>query len=359
MNFVFSVQGEGRGHMTQAISLYEMLVANGHTVSAVILGSSGKRTKPDFFYKKVKTRIVEVETPNFVTDKDNKSIKVFKSVIHGLRHIDTYKRSFRSIDETITELKPDVVINFFELLTGYYFYKKKPAVKHICIAHQYIYLHKKFEFPKGFLGDRVALKFFTRITSCRADKKLAISFYDLPEQFDSVKIVPPLLRRELFDLKSETQDYILVYLVNNGYARELANWHREHEKVVLHCFTDTITARDIEYGHPNFNIHQINDKEFLDKMASARGLATTAGFESVCEAMYLGKPVLMVPIQGHFEQYCNSRDAYKAGAGVYDTTFNVSRLIHVAPNFMEHTNQRFKEWVNKSEAMIYNELISA
>jgi len=359
MNFVFSVQGEGRGHMTQAISLYELLVSQGHTVSAVILGSSGKRSRPDFFYNKVKSKIVEVQTPNFITDKDNKSIKIFKSVVHGVKHLKLYKESFRTIDRTIKEEKPDVVINFFELLTGYYFYRKNPSVKHVCIAHQYIYLHSDFCFPKGFLGDKIALKLFTRLTASRASKKLAISFYDLPTQLQSVKVVPPLLRKELFDLKTEQKDFILVYLVNNGYARELANWHRQNESVTLHCFTDSITAQDIDYTHHNFNIHPINDKAFLDKMAQAKGLATTAGFESVCEAMYLGKPVLMVPIKGHFEQFCNSRDAYRAGAGLYDTTFNVSRLINVAPGFEETTNKRFRDWVNRSEEVIYRELISA
>lgn len=358
MNFVFSVQGEGRGHMTQAISLYELLTQNGHTVSAVILGSSGKRSKPEFFYNKVKADIVEIQTPNFVTDKQNKSIKIVKSVIHGFKNIKTYQESFNRIDEVVQKHKPDAIINFFELLTGFYFYRKNPDIKHICIAHQYIYLHKEFKFPDGFLGDRIALRFFTKLTSFRASKKLAISFYDLPDQFDSVKIVPPLLRKELFDLKSEQEDYILVYLVNNGYARDLAQWHMSNQKIVLHCFTDSITAADIEYGHPNFNIHAINDKEFLDKMAKAKGLATTAGFESVCEAMYLGKPVLMVPIHGHFEQFCNSRDAYKVGAGVYDTSFNISRLIKISPNFTEETNQRFKNWVNQSEELIYQELVS-
>lgn len=345
--------------MTQAISLYEMLIANGHTVSAVLLGSSGKRTRPEFFYNKAKAKIVEIQTPNFVTDKDNKSIKVFKSVTHGFRNLRTYKHSFAEIDRVIKEEKPDIVINFFELLTGFYFYRKKPDVKHVCIAHQYIYLHRHFGFPKGFFGDKIALKLFTRLTASRASKKLAISFYDLPDSLSSVKVVPPLLRKELFDLKSGHQDFILVYLVNNGYAKDLANWHKQNPHVVLHCFTDLVTAEEIEYGHPNFNIHQINDKAFLDKMAQAKGLATTAGFESVCEAMYLGKPVLMVPIEGHFEQYCNSRDAYKAGAGLYDTTFNVSRLIKVAPDFMEDTNKKFREWVSRSEEVIYSELISA
>lgn len=49
-------------------------------------------------------------------------------------------------------------------------------------------------------------------------------------------------------------------------------------------------------------------------MSSCRAYATTAGFESVCEAMYLGKPLLMVP--AHIEQDCNAYDAARGGAGI-------------------------------------------
>ena len=50
-------------------------------------------------------------------------------------------------------------------------------------------------------------------------------------------------------------------------------------------------------------------------MADCSAMASTAGFESVCEAMCLGKPVMMVPVEGHFEQYCNARDAPSGCSG--------------------------------------------
>ena len=82
--YILAVQGEGRGHMTQAMTVYDMLVEQGHTVCAVLLGSSGARDIPAFFFEKVKAPIIQVQSPNFVTDKKNKSINVTKSVIHHL-----------------------------------------------------------------------------------------------------------------------------------------------------------------------------------------------------------------------------------------------------------------------------------
>ena len=54
MNFLFIVQGEGRGHITQAIALYDILIDNGHTISAVLLGKSNLRETPDFIFDKIK-----------------------------------------------------------------------------------------------------------------------------------------------------------------------------------------------------------------------------------------------------------------------------------------------------------------
>mgnify|MGYP006923434383 CR=1 FL=1 len=44
MKFLFIVQGEGRGHFTQAITLEEMLLRNGHEVVEVLVGKSSTRT---------------------------------------------------------------------------------------------------------------------------------------------------------------------------------------------------------------------------------------------------------------------------------------------------------------------------
>ena len=49
MKFLFIVQGEGRGHFTQAITLEDMLLRNGHEVVEVLVGKSSSRTLPGFF----------------------------------------------------------------------------------------------------------------------------------------------------------------------------------------------------------------------------------------------------------------------------------------------------------------------
>src|ERR1700741_4821035 len=131
--------------MTQAISMYELLIANGHEVCAVVLGSSGKRETPAFFYEKVKTQIVNIKSPNFSTDKKNRSVRLGPSILSNIMEIKSFRTSLKTIKALIEEHKPDAIVNFFDLLTGLYYFFNKPKIPFICIAHQYIYLHPDFQ----------------------------------------------------------------------------------------------------------------------------------------------------------------------------------------------------------------------
>ena len=357
--YILAVQGEGRGHMTQAISMYEMLVEQGHTVCAVLLGSGGTRDIPKFFFEKIKAPIIMLQSPNFVSDNKNKSISVSRSVIYNFKKLGTFRHSLRTIDALMKEHEPDVVINFFDLLIGLYYRFYKPRAKMICIAHQYIYFHPDFEFPEGRWLDKASIKFFTRLTATRSSKNLALSFYKIHTNNDEVIVVPPLLRKEIFAMESTHDNFYLVYLVNNGYFEEVLAWHKANPDTELHCFTDQPEKIEgnYEFDRAKLFVHAINDTLFLEMMSKARGLASTAGFESVCEAMYLGKPVLMVPIHGHYEQFCNSRDAYKAGAGVFSDSFDLSKLADFSTTF-DGSNLWFKNWVANAKHRIYNEIIT-
>jgi uncharacterized protein (TIGR00661 family) len=357
--YILTVQGEGRGHMTQALSMYDLLIEQGHTVCAVLLGSSGSRDIPKFFFDKIKCPIVKLQSPNFVSDKKNKSINVTKSVIHNFGKLKTFRQSLDTIDRLMKEHEPDVVINFFDLLIGLYYRFYKPKAKMICIAHQYIYFHPEFEFPQGRWMDKVAIKFYTRMTAKGSTKNLALSFYKIHTNNEDVVVVPPLLRKEIFELETSHNDFYLVYLVNNGYFEEVLEWHKANPDTELHCFTDQpdkIHAAH-SFDKEKLFVHAINDTLFLEMMSKAKGLASSAGFESVCEAMYLGKPVLMVPIHGHYEQFCNSRDAYKAGAGIFSDRFDLSKLANFSTTF-DGNNPWFKNWVVNAKHRIYNEILS-
>ena len=83
MKFLFIVQGEGRGHLTQAITLEEMLLRNGHEVVEVLVGESSSRILPGFFNRNIQAPVKRFISPNFLPAADNKRVNLKKSFTYN------------------------------------------------------------------------------------------------------------------------------------------------------------------------------------------------------------------------------------------------------------------------------------
>lgn len=351
--FVFVVQGEGRGHLTQAIATYEMLVAQGHIVSAVIIGSNKCKEVPAFVKTRIKAPVITISSPHFIKDKHNRAISVTRSVLYALRNLRKYYHSLCFIRDVIYNHRPDIIINFYEPLVAIASAFYTLPVKVISVAHQYLYLHPDFAFPReSNKRDQWLVKFYTRLTAFRSEALLALSFYPMQRmQHDRIKVCAPLLRQEIAQQEIYKGKYILVYLVNAGYMKNIIEWHKQHPETEIHCFTDSPAVKGKWDYSECLHFHSLDDRKFLYYMANAAGLATTAGFESVCEAMYMGKPVMMVPVENHFEQWCNARDAASCGAGIYADYFDLTLLKEY---IIQHPAQpeKMKSWAAQSEIIL-------
>ena len=352
MKILFIIQGEGRGHLTQALSLRQKLTDEGHQVVGVLVGKSPARRLPDFFSKKIEAPVYPFESPNFLPSAQNKQVNLVKSVAYNVFRLHKYMSSIRYINRMIKETGADVVINFYELLTGLTYLFCRPKAVMVCIAHQYLFLHPDFTFPKENRLSLASLKFFTRITAIGAAKKLALSFRKMREvTADGIVVVPPLLRKEVLEMTPTKGDYLHGYLLNSGFGEEICSWHKVHPSVELHIFWDKKEVLPEVKVDSRLSFHQLNDTLFVRYMAGARAYATTAGFESVCEAMYLGKPVLMVPT--HIEQACNAFDAVHAGAGVIADRFDLDALLQLSQT--HQPDLAFSHWVKQADWLILRE----
>jgi Glycosyl transferase family 1 len=117
---MLAVQGEGRGHMTQAIAVLDMLKKSHMEVCCVIVGSSNQREIPDFFRHKFDVPVIAVQSPNFTTGKDNKSIQIGKTIWNNTLKLGAYHHSLAIIHKLVGFHNPDIIINFFEPLIGLY-----------------------------------------------------------------------------------------------------------------------------------------------------------------------------------------------------------------------------------------------
>ena len=341
--FLFVVQGEGRGHLTQAISLFEILTSAGHQVGSVLVGMDNISNLPSFFQEKIPVKIETFAAPSLVYGQ-TKAVKVWDTISTHIKKVGKYKKSVQFLAQKVEEYQPDVIVNFYDMICGLYAQFYRPSIPVVCIGHQYLLLHQSFiSLPNKHI-DRFLLNLNTRLTSLNSTRKLALSFVQMPDdKAHSIAVTPPLIRDEVKKLTPTSKPFILAYITHHKLSEDIINWHANHRDVEIHCFWNNKEFIDEWQFRENLTFHQVNSEKFLRMMQECSGLICTAGFESVCEAMYLGKPIMMVPVPNHIEQEINAWDGQRAGAGISDTEFNLSKFISYLP-VHQNVSENFKTW---------------
>ena len=306
---LFLVQGEGRGHMTQAIALAQLLP--GREIR-VLVGRSPQRRIPEFFTRAFPTA-EGFDSLNFAFDARQRSVSQLGTLLASLPKLPRYGRTLRRLRAQIRAYAPDLIVNFFEPLGS--LASRGLGIPTVALGHQFLFAHPQTPFPAGFVWERRAFRAFLRLFFGHSDRLLALSAYPAPPH-RRIVVVPPLLRAELFALRPTRKNFALTYVVNRGYADDSAGrW-----PMPTVCFWDNPDV-PLRLKRGNTLFHRIDDRAYLRYMAHCRTLVTTAGFESMCEAAYLGKPMVLVPVEGHFEQLCNATDSAAHGLALHATSF--------------------------------------
>jgi uncharacterized protein (TIGR00661 family) len=342
------------------MSLRRMMVREGHQVEEVIVGQSERRAVPAFFEEAFEGPVTYVDSPSFISDGDDRSVRLGTTLVHELMRTPSFLDSLSTIQATVDRHDPDVIVNFFEPLTGVYAMRYRPTVPIVGVAHQYMFHHPAYQFPPGRWLQRWAARTFAAVTAWGADRCLALSLYPAPDRRGrDLVVLPPLLRTELFRQPTgRSAPFFLAYVLNSGYAEQIIRWHEQNPDVRLHCFWDRPAADPVEEYDETLTFHQLDDEKFLALMARCRGFVSTAGFESIAEAMYLGKPVQVVPVEGHFEQFCNAFDTVRARAGIRSSTFDLSRLQRFRTRRTGGAGP-FRRWVRETRGQFVREIEAA
>lgn len=354
--FIFTIQGEGRGHLTQAISLTQMLEEAGHQVIGYAVGTFQNRQIPSFFKNFIQNKpIIQYEAPSIIYG-EGRSVKLFATGLQAFKNFTIFKNSAKELDKFIDENKPDGIVNFYESITGLYYFLTKSTIPCLSIGHQYLLLNKNFISIKGKSLDRFLLNLNTKITAYGSKKFLGLSFAPLKnDERRKIYTVPPLLRKVVKDLNISNEGAWLAYLTHYRLADEIAVWHLHNPDIKIDCFWDHPEIKETYEYAPNLTFHPINAEKYLEKMSKCAGLISTAGFESVAEAMYLGKPVMMVPVPNHIEQMINAFDGERAGAGFAAENFDLDLMAEYLPHH-ESIESQFHWWCAKGKNLMLGHL---
>jgi uncharacterized protein (TIGR00661 family) len=350
MKMMFCVLGEGRGHMTQAMAVKEMAETAGHQVVAVTLGVSRQRPMPAWFESAMKRPVVQLPTLEFKY-KNNRSVSNTATLLGVLGKLPKYFRILRQLDAVVRQAQPDVIVNFFEPMAALYALTRRKHPPIVAVGHQFMFQHPAYVRAPRLWKQLLSLRLYTRLLGARATK-LALSLYaapDLPRR--RILVGPPMLRKQLFQLTAKPAgDFVLVYLLNHGYADQISAWSQRNPQTKLHCFYDKPGAPAEFQASPALTFHKLDGEKFLKMMAQCRQVVCTAGFESVSEAAWLGKPLFLVPVENHVEQQVNALDAQQFGIGLAERSFNLDRLREL-PERLPVEN--FRDWTARASEKFF------
>lgn len=351
MKYLFFVQNEGRGHLTQSLTVAGELRLKGHEIVGVVLSDNPNRQTPAFFKEQINTPLYSVKSPYFLKNKQQTGVDLPKSVIFNLFRSLAYLSSIIKIKKLCSTLKPDVILNFYEPTIGlsHFFYKNLPIT--YSFGHQFFLDHAAFPKLENKKVEHSFLNFYNTLVAYGSAKKLALSFTEEDDDLiNNLIVCPPLIRPEIKKLETSNQNFILSYVLNDGYCEEIINWAKLNPEKRIEAFWDKKNEPATTLFGSNLTFHQLSGSLFINFLKDCSLYVSTAGFESICEAAYLQKNILMVPTANHYEQQCNAVDAKRAQIAQSDNYFNID--LGLTTNYSAEAKKIFRAWVDNNSNKI-------
>jgi uncharacterized protein (TIGR00661 family) len=140
---------------------------------------------------------------------------------------------------------------------------------------------------------------------------LVTTFFEPPISRGGTTLVPPIIRPEIEAAETERGDHLVVYFGGDPKLIEALKASGVPCRVYgMRGGPDEGETDD------NLEYRPRSNEGFVEDLRTARGVVAGGGFSLLSEAVYLGKPVLAMPLHGQFEQLLNARYLEREGFGV-------------------------------------------
>jgi len=275
MHIGIAINGEGRGHFSRARALAEIL-GEKHEISFWVPEHLAGELSGYFPRCTVRTiPYLKYEQRGFTLDyiatiAVNASLFLFP------------QRTRQKIAKELREAGVDMVLSDFEPFTSAA--AKMTGLPVLQLNHPGI-VTRTFSLSPAAIVARIVSVYMMAYS----DRTILCSFFGGD--------VGPIIRRELREKKITRGDYVLVYQ---------KPMYREFLEPVLASLPDC-----------PFRIFPDPAGDYAGSLAGCRALVAPAGHQSISEALALGKPVFVIPVEGQFEQELNAEKLRESGFGDY------------------------------------------
>ncbi len=289
MKIFYAVQATGNGHISRAMEILPFLERYG---------------KVDIFLSGANNSL-QLDAP---IKFRSKGLSLFYTNSGGLNYWEIARqvaplRVWKEVRDLPVE-KYDLVINDFECITSLACQLKKVAS--VNFGHQASFLSPKVPRPakKEFMGEWILRHY------ARATQYVGLHF----KQYDDF-ILPPVIKKEILQAEVQNKGHVTVYLSSYSDAT-LKTWLQPMKDFRFQVFSKEV-RQPVQDG--NILFLPVSKSGFNKSLINCSAIITGAGFETPAEALYLGKKLLVIPIRGQYEQFCNAAALAKMGVPVLKT----------------------------------------
>ncbi len=197
------VQGEGRGHLTQAITVYHMLKRLNYNIPKVAVGIPRNREVPQYAKDIFGDSLFTYQTFEIIY-KHGRKVDKLGTYFRNVVRIPGYIRSRYIIRKNVRKFRPAYILNFFEPLAALSVVDLSYPTHRISVSHQNLYMFSR-EFPlEGHFIDAFVTRFLTQLANVRTDHMMVLSLYPIDSPSKRFTICPPLLRDEIYSTETTT-----------------------------------------------------------------------------------------------------------------------------------------------------------
>ncbi len=311
MRIVYTVCGDGLGHAFRSSIVIDHLLKSNHQVTIL---ASGKAF--DVLSKKYQP-IGRISGLKLIY-QDNR-VKRGKTIIKYMTQVKSLPRNILTIRKMLKNFEPQVVISDFEpvasLISAFY------NIPLISIDNNHIISDVRLKVERSDYTYYLVTRLFIDSLLPSRDYSLITTFFYPPLKKNHGKsswLMPPLIREEVKAVTPTISNHILVYQTSDTYKELLNVLKNSNQQYIIYNGNREIKSDNLIFR--DFDARQI-----IEDMASAKAVIANGGFTLISESLYLGKPVLSIPIKMQYEQILNGRMIDKLGLG--RMTFRLTRNL--------------------------------
>ncbi len=303
---LYSTSGEGRGHATRVRAVIEAMRRE-HEFAVLAPGDAYTLLAP--LYEGSEVRVHRIAGLRFHYRPDRR-LDFWRTGREGLGYVHRFASLLSVVDGLVERERPDLVISDFEPALPRV--ARRRGIPFVSLDHQhFLVTYDLGALPWWLRTHAAVMGLGVRAWHTGAARWIVSSFYFPPlkrRYRGRVDQIGVLLRPEVADATPEPGSYVVAY------CRRFA------EPQVLEALAATgrevrVYGLGVRPGWGRLTFHEVHPTRFVEDLAGCEALVSTAGNQLVGEALYLRKPVFVMPEAGNYEQHMNARFLQAGGGG--------------------------------------------